>query len=90
MTTATVTIDDLMRLRDVMTELLHAGRTEELEALARVHAAVQGMILDEYFEDDDDDPELLAAIEESERDYEAGRWIPHEEMVRRLEQLNDG
>ena len=74
-----------------MSELTAAGRTEELPALARIHAAVQEMLCQDLFGDDDvDDPDLLAALEEADHDFAAGRGIPHEEVVRRLEQLRDG
>lgn len=91
MATVAVTVDDLDHLRRVMAELTAAGRTEELAALARIHAAVQNMVCRELFgEPDEDDPELLAALEEADRDFEAGRGIPHADVVRRLAQLGDG
>ena len=89
MTTTTVTEDDLHHLRAIMFELLEAGRKDELAALARVHAVIQEIILTEFYEDDDDDPEFAQDMEEAERDFAEGRWIPHEEMVRRLEAFGD-
>jgi hypothetical protein len=91
MTTGTVTMDDLDHLRRVMGDLTEAGRTEELAALARIHAAVQEMLCRELFDDhNEDDPELRTALEEADRDFAAGRGIAHAEVVRRLAQLGDG
>ena len=91
MTTVAVTVDDLDHLRRVMSGLTGAGRTEELAALARIHAAVQELVCRALFGDpDEDDLELLAALEEADRDFDAGRGIPHADVVRRLAQLGHG
>jgi hypothetical protein len=41
---------------------------------------------------DDDDPEFVRQMEESERDYDEGRWsiLTDEEVMRRLQALADG
>lgn len=91
MTTVAVTVDDLDHLRRLMFDLTEAGRMEELPALARIHAAVQDLLCQDLFGDDKvEDPELAAALEEADRDFRAGRGIPHEDVVRRLAALGDG
>ena len=91
MTTTAVSLDDLNHLRRLMFELIEAGRTEELPPLARINATVQEMVCQDLLGDDEDeDPALLAALEEADRDFEAGRGIPHAEVVRWLAELGDG
>lgn len=89
MTTTTLTEQDIEHLQALLMELTEAGRSEEAVSLARVHAVVCSMVYADLFAGDEDDEELAAELEEAERDYEAGRTIPHEEMLRRLQALDD-
>lgn len=88
--TTTVAVGDAERetLLALMGELVRDGRHREATALAKVYTAVCAMLNPELL-DDDDDEELAAAIEEAERDFAEGRWIPHEEVMRRLAELDD-
>lgn len=91
MTTATVTYTDLERLRELMMELHEAGRLEESHLVARAHAVMEGVYTTENFPWlDDDDPEFDRQMEEAERDFAEGRWIPHEEVVRKLRAIENG
>lgn len=86
-----VTLDDLIVLRNVMLKLGESGLTEELASLVRIHHVIEDMVCaDEFGQDAEDDPELLAALEEADEDLAAGRAIPHEEVMRRLLPVSDG
>jgi hypothetical protein len=89
MTALTVSDTDLSHVLALLLELQQAGRTDEAATLARVYSTLQAIVLAE-FEIDDDDPELVRQMEEAERDIAAGRLIPHEEVLRRLQALDDG
>jgi hypothetical protein len=89
MTALTVSDADLSHVLALLLELQQAGRTDEAATLARVYSTLQAIVLAE-FEIDDDDPELVRQMEEAERDIAAGRLIPHEEVLRRLQALDDG
>jgi hypothetical protein len=88
--TTTVAVGEAERetLLALMGELVRDGRHKEATALAKVYTAVCVMLNPELAEDDEDDEELAAALEEAERDFAEGRWIPHEEMLRRLAELD--
>ena len=82
---------DLDRLLAIAQELHDAGRIEEGAALARAFALLSELAGPEISDADDDlDPEFIRDMEEAERDIAAGRLIPHEDVVRRLEALGDG
>ncbi|MGH2584726.1 MAG: hypothetical protein ACRDJE_07405 [Dehalococcoidia bacterium] len=82
---------DLDHLERVLMELHEAGREEEAAALARLFSVAQGIYIAEHFPDlDDDDPEFVQMMEDAERDIAAGRLIPHGEVVRRLQALDNG
>ena len=84
MTTATqYTLDDLERLQELLAELTRDGRREEANVLARVHATIAQMVYEELFADDDND-ELMAALEEADADIDAGNFSTHEEVLKRL------
>ncbi|MGH2584550.1 MAG: hypothetical protein ACRDJE_06515 [Dehalococcoidia bacterium] len=88
MTTATISEADLDVLADLLDELGRAGRIEEGRAVARAYAALTEILYPEPGLPEDD-PELAAMLDEAERDFEAGIFIPHEEVVRRLQALDD-
>lgn len=93
MVTTAISFDDLERLQALMLELHEAGRTDEAAVLAQAHAVLSGILIDEQFpwldDDDPDDPEFVAAMEEAERDFAEGRGIPHADVLRRLQALDD-
>ena len=88
-TTTTLTEQDVDFLRSLLQELIDTGRKEEAASIARVHAAVCEIVFADLLALDEDDDELAEALGEAERDYYAGRTIPHEEVVRRLQALDD-
>ena len=91
MQATTVTLDDLILLRSVMLKLSESGSTKELASLVRIHRVIEDIVCaDAFGEDAEDDPELLAALEEADEDLAAGRAIPQEEVMRRLLPLSDG
>ena len=90
MTAIAVNEQDLVRLGSLLDELIRAGRTEEAEAVARVYALVQELVLADLFPAlDDNDPEFARMMDEAERDIQMGRLIPHDEIVRRLQAPGD-
>jgi hypothetical protein len=87
-----LTYEDLECLRDVLVELHLAGRTKEVESLHRIHGAIEYIIAEAAGLDmgtGEDDPEFVAAMEQAERDYAEGRWLRHEDVMRRLRALDD-
>ena len=89
MTTLAVSATDLSHVLSLLLEFQEAGRTDEAAALARVYSTLQAIALAE-FDVDDDDPEFVHQMEEAERDIAEGRLIPHDEVLRRLQALDDG
>jgi hypothetical protein len=88
MTTATISEADLDVLAGLLDELGRAGRIEEGRAVARAYAALSELLYPELGLPEND-PELAAMLEQADRDIEAGNLIPHEEVVRRLQALDD-
>ena len=88
-TTTTLTEQDVDYLRTLLGELIDAGRKEEAASIARVHAVVCEIVYADILAGDEEDEELAREYEEAMRDLEAGRLIPHEEVVRRLQALHD-
>ncbi len=89
MTTTTVTWEDIEYLRSLLRELTEAGRKDEAAKVLRIHSIVQSIYMAENFDDEEDDPDFIRQMEEAERDIAEGRLIPHEEVVRRLQALDD-
>ena len=93
MITTELSDEDLECLRDLMLELHEAGRMTEAESLVRIHAAIQDMVAEAMGLDTgtgEDDPEFVAAMEAAEADIAAGRFIPHEEVMRKWRMLDGG
>jgi hypothetical protein len=88
--TTTFTDEDIDLLRSLMMELHTAGRTRESSMLARAHAIVCEVVYAHLFEGEDDDEEFARDVEEAERDFAAGVWLSHDEVMRRLGTLQDG
>jgi len=87
-----LTFDDLDCLGELMMELHEAGRTEEAHSLARIYSTIQGIVAEAEGLDmgtGEDDPEFVAAMERAERDYADGRWLAHDDVMRRLRALDD-
>jgi hypothetical protein len=87
-TTATVGEYDIEVLRILLQELNAEGRKDEASAVARVHAIICEIVYADLLDPlDENDEELAAALEEAERDFAEGRGIPHEEVLRRLAEI---
>ena len=79
---------DMYRLRELIAEFDAAGRTDDAGVLARAHALASGVLYADMFAEIETAPDLLTALEEADRDYEEGRTIPHEEVMRSLRAHN--
>ncbi len=88
MTTATLTERDIDHLLSLLGELTWAGRTDEATTIARLYTLACSVLYPDLFDDEDEGEELARALEEAERDFEAGRCTPHEDVVRRLQALD--
>ena len=90
MTMTPVTDQDIDILRALLMELHTAGRTEDAAALVRIHTLVCDVACADGCPEDEDDPEFVLLMEAAERDIAAGRLIPHDDVVRRLQAIDDG
>lgn len=88
--TTPFTVEDLDRLRALLSELQHAGRQAEADVLTRLHAALYEAIYAAVFDEDEHDEVFARAMEEADRDFAAGRWTRDEEVMRRLAELSNG
>lgn len=89
MTTETVNDADLDLLLTLLEELTNAGRIEEGRSVARAYTALMTMLYPELTEVPENDPEFIASMEAAERDFAEGRWIPHDEVIKRLQALDN-
>ncbi len=90
MTTVAFHESELNHLLSLALELHEAGRLEGGAAVARAFVLLREMIQPERSDADADlDPEFIRDMEEAEEDIAAGRLIPHEDVMRRLQALDD-
>ena len=90
MTTTTLSELDLEHMWSLLVELDRAGHTEEARALARAYAVAQEVVYADLLAAlDDDDPEFVRVMDAAERDIAANRLIAHDDVVRRLQALED-
>ena len=82
MTTATLTERDIDHLLSLLGELTWAGRTDEATTIARVYTLACSVLYPELFEDGKDDESHTGALDETKREFGAGRGTPHREEVR--------
>lgn len=86
MTTVTdVTFDDLDNLRSAMTALREMGHAIEAARMEELHAKLTGvLVMHELATDEESDSAFVADMEEAERDFAAGVWLPNEDVTHRL------
>lgn len=89
MTTTAATERDLEHLQGLIEQLDAAGRVDDARSVARAYAALSAEVYPDLLDLPDDDPEMVEMLEASEQDFAEGRWSTHEEVMRRMQALDD-